>query len=213
MNHDGPGKFVTLEGIEGVGKTTNMRFIEQLLDRAGIASLLTREPGGTERAEAIRDLVLTPADEELTDLAELLLMFAARAQHVENKVRPALESGRWVICDRFTDATLAYQGFGRGQDIDRIKTLAGWVHGDLQPDLTLLFDLSVEVSDERRRARTYSDRFERERRAFFRRVRDGYLELAALEPSRYAVIDASGTLDEVQRQVRDFLESKLDITL
>lgn len=185
------GKFITVEGIEGVGKSTNIAWLTAALERRGIRVLTTREPGGTPMAERIRALLVEHGDESIPDVAELLLMFAARALHIENVIRPALEAGTWVVSDRFTDASRAYQGGGRGIPMARINTLADWVHGDLQPDLTILLDAPVEVGMGRADKRGQPDRIEVERAEFFRRVRDTYLELAGDEPDRFAVVDAS----------------------
>ncbi|NBC23393.1 MAG: dTMP kinase [Gammaproteobacteria bacterium] len=204
------GRFITVEGIEGVGKSTNVGFICERIGAAGYAVVSTREPGGTPLAEDIRDLVLAEREEAVPPAAELLLMFAARAVHLENLVRPALERGDWVVCDRFTDATLAYQGYGRGQDVERIRQLADIVHPDLRPDLTLLLDAPLAVSRQRSRDRGVSDRFENERGAFFERVRAGYLALAEAEPARFAVLDASRPLQAVQREIGRCLDRVID---
>ncbi len=198
------GCFVTFEGIEGVGKTTQVARLAQAMEERGIAHVVTREPGGTPLAERIRDLVLTPGTERVPDAAELLLMFAARSVHLENWIEPSLAAGRWVICDRFTDATYAYQGAGRGIGQDAIAQLERLVQGARRPDLTLLLDVPVGVGLERARARnsraqagSAADRFERERIEFFDRVRAGYLARAAAEPARIAVVDATRSEDEV----------------
>lgn len=196
------GRFITVEGTEGVGKTTNLDFIQQLLEQQGIPVVRTREPGGTPLAEDIRALLLTPRNEPVADSAELLLMFAARAQHLQQLILPALEAGQWVLCDRFTDATYAYQGGGRGMDVGRIAQLEQLVQGDLRPDLTLLLDLPVATGLSRARARSTPDRFESERVAFFEAVRAHYLQRAAHEPERFAVIDAAPALPQVQAQIR-----------
>jgi len=195
------GRFITVEGIEGVGKSTNIAWLTSALERRGVNVLTTREPGGTPMAERIRGLLVEHGDEAMPDIAELLLMFAARALHVENVIRPALEAGIWVVSDRFTDASRAYQGGGRGIPMGRINTLADWVHGDLAPDLTVLLDAPVEVGMGRAGERGQPDRIEKERAEFFRRVRDTYLELAAGEPDRFAVIDASRDLDSVRAAI------------
>ena len=196
------GRFLTLEGIEGVGKTTNADFIVRTLAENGRDVLLTREPGGTELAEAIRALALAPRDEAVEPLTEVLLMFAARRQHVARVIGPALAAGQWVVCDRFTDATLAYQGYGRGFPIAQIRTLADWAHADSWPDTTFLFDAPVSVSVERRRQRAgVVDRFEREQVTFFERVRAGYLEIAAAAPERVQVLDAAQPLGGVQAAI------------
>jgi dTMP kinase len=204
------GRFVTVEGIEGVGKSTQLPRLAQALEQRAIPCVLSREPGGTPLAEKIRELVLAPGAEALPDTAELLLMFAARAVHLENFIKPHLEAGRWVLCDRFTDATYAYQGAGRGFAVARIAELERLVQQTLRPDLTLLLDAPVAAGLERARARNQghaaaADRFERERVEFFERVRAGYLARAGAEPERIAVIDATGAVDEVAAQILEVL--------
>ncbi len=198
-----PGLFITLEGIEGAGKSTIARSIREWLTRHSIGAILTREPGGTALAERVRQIVLERGEERLPAVTEMLLMFAARGIHLENLIRPALERGDWVVCDRFTDATRAYQGGGRGVDPAWIESLASQVEGGLQPDCTLLLDLPVAMGLERasRRRAGAADRFEAETQAFFERVRATYLELARREPRRIQVIDASLPLEGVERQV------------
>ncbi|MBN0987925.1 dTMP kinase [Amphritea pacifica] len=203
------GRFITLEGTEGVGKSTNLRFIESVLQQHQIRYQLTREPGGTPLAEQMRELLLANRDEVVADDAELLLVFAARAQHLERVIRPTLAEGRWVLCDRFTDATFAYQGGGRGLSTAMIGQLETMVQRGLQPDLTILLDLPVEVGLARASQRGALDRFENERITFFERVRNAYLERAVADPERFAVIDASGTLEQVQHQIRGVLEQYL----
>lgn len=202
------GLFITLEGIEGAGKSTVARSIHGWLARQSIDAILTREPGGTALAERVREIVLERGEERLPAVTEMLLMFAARGIHLENLIRPALERGEWVVCDRFTDATRAYQGGGRGVDPVWIESLASQVQGGLQPDCTLLLDLPVTVGLERARSRRAgdADRFEAETEAFFERVRAAYLELARQEPQRIQVIDASLPLEGVERQVTAVLE-------
>ena len=195
------GKFITLEGTEGVGKTTNMRFVQQWLQQRDIEFVTTREPGGTPLAEDIRNLLLTPRDEAVDATAELLLMFASRAQHIAQVIKPALSAGKWVLCDRFTDATYAYQGGGRGEDAGRIAQLEQLVQGSLRPDLTLILDLSVEEGLRRAHNRSEADRFERERSDFFEKVRAAYRELAGNNPERCKLIDASLLLTQVQQQI------------
>ena len=195
------GKFITVEGIEGVGKTTNIDFIHQQLQAAGRDVVLTREPGGTPLAEAIRGLLLDPAYTGMDSTCELQLMFAARAEHLAKVVWPALQQGQWVLCDRFTDATYAYQGGGRGIDSDVIARLEELVQGDFRPDLTLLLDVPVEIGLARAGKRGALDRFEQEKVDFFQRVRNAYLEMAQRSPDRYRVIDASLPLNEVQNQI------------
>lgn len=201
MNTLKRGCFITVEGTEGVGKSTNIEFLCSLLQERGIEIVLTREPGGTPMAEELRNLLLQPREESVSEDAELLLMFAARAQHIENVIKPALERGAWVISDRFTDATFAYQGGGRGVNQESISLLENLVQKGLQPDLTLLLDLDVETGLARASARSAPDRFEQEKVAFFEKVRAAYLKRAANDPLRFAVVDASVELDAVQRQI------------
>lgn len=207
------GQFITLEGGEGVGKSTNLAAITGWLNEQGIDTLVTREPGGTPLAEQLRELLLAPRDEPIAEATELLLMFAARAQHIAGVIEPALAAGRWVVCDRFTDATRAYQGGGRGLSAEMIDTLAELVQGGLQPDLTVLLDLPVEEGLARAGQRGALDRFELENLAFFQRVRDSYLQLASAEPARFAVVDASRSLAAVGQSVvaavADFAERRL----
>jgi dTMP kinase len=207
------GKFVTFEGIEGVGKSTQVASCSASLQRAGIEHLVTREPGGTPLAERIRTLVLEIGDEIVPPSAELLLMFAARAVHLANRIVPALTAGKLVICDRFTDATYAYQGAGRGTDPAIIATLARYVQESVQPDLTLLFDMPVPVALGRAQRRSAADRFEREREEFFERVRAGYLRRAAAEPRRFVIIDAAQDRAQVSTQVTAAFASRLSIKL
>ena len=197
------GKFITLEGIEGAGKSTVARFVCESLRARGLSVLATREPGGTPLAERVRQIVLERGTESLSPVTETLLMFAARALHVDNVIRPALTRGEWIVCDRFTDATRAYQGRARGVASTLIEQLAQAVHGDLAPDLTLLLDLPVAAGLARARARTgaVSDRFEAETVTFFEQVRAGYLAIARGEPARVQVIDAAAPLEEVEHQV------------
>jgi dTMP kinase len=193
-----PAKFITLEGIEGAGKTTVADRITQSLRARGITVHATREPGGTPVAERVRAVVLDRGDEHISATAETLLMFGARQIHIDNLIRPALTRGEWVLCDRFTDATHAYQGGGRGVDRQLIERLAQAVHGDLQPDCTLLLDVPVRVGLERMQARRGAvDRFEIESAQFFDRVRNRYLELARTWPDRFRVVDATAKLDQV----------------
>jgi len=204
-----PGRFITVEGTEGVGKSTNIAFVKQLLESKGVEVVLTREPGGTPLAEEIRELLLTQRQEKMSEDTELLLMFAARAQHLAEVVRPALERGAWVLCDRFTDATFAYQGGGRGLNEDTISSLESLVQKTLRPDLTLLLDLPVEVGLARASARSEPDRFESEKVSFFERIRGSYLQRAEAEPERIAVIDASQSLPDVQDQIHSTLKLRL----
>ena len=195
------GKFITFEGIEGVGKSTNIAHFTGILEQRGCEVLTTREPGGTPMAERIRALVAEHGDEAMPDIAELLLVFAARSLHVNNVIQPALAAGTWVVCDRFTDSSRAYQGGGRGLPKADIDRLADWVHGDLWPDLTVLLDAPVEVGMERAGRRSEPDRFEAEQSEFFARVRETYLQLAAAEPDRFVVVDATRDLEDVKHDV------------
>lgn len=197
------GKFITFEGIEGVGKSTNIDFLAGLIEAQGHTVMKTREPGGTPIAEDIRDILKEHGDEPLPDVAELLLMFAARSINVNNAIRPALEDGTWVISDRFTDSTRAYQGGGRGFPRDSIEWLARFVHGDLEPDLTILLDAPVETAMQRADRRGELDRFEVEQTDFFRRVRQAYLELAAADPGRFKIVDCARDLDTVQAAISE----------
>ena len=197
--------FISIEGGEGAGKSTSIEYIRQKLEACGIECVVTREPGGTPIAEDIRQLLLQHRDEIVDPYTELLLMFASRRQHVENVIRPALASGKWVVCDRFTDASFAYQGFGRGLDKDFITSLKHWVHGDLTPHMTLLFDLDINIGMERAGKRSNFDRIETEQTSFFERVRQGYLTQANDEPQRYRIVDASQSINHVENQVDTFL--------
>jgi len=199
------GKFITVEGIEGVGKTTNIDYIHQQLQAAGRDVVLTREPGGTPLGEAVRGLLLDPEYTGMDATCELQLMFAARAEHLARVVWPALERGQWVLCDRFTDATYAYQGGGRGIDTGIIARLEQLVQGDFRPDLTLLLDVPVEVGLARATKRGGLDRFEQEKVEFFERVRNAYLDMAKRYPERYRVIDAGQPLVAVQQQLAAIL--------
>jgi dTMP kinase len=203
------GKFITIEGTEGVGKTTNIAFIKQWLDDNGISFINTREPGGTPLAEEIRQVLLSNRDEKVCSKAELLMMFAGRAQHIDQVIEPQLAQGNWVLCDRFTDATYAYQGAGREMGDDLIQSLETMVQGDMRPDLTLILDVQVELGLERAGKRSEPDRFELEKTDFFNRVRHAYLSMATNNPQRYKIIDASQTLEHVQLQIADTLNSFL----
>lgn len=203
-----PGRLITVEGIEGVGKSTNLAFVAEELQRAGHEVLLTREPGGTALGEKIRGLLLDPRC-EIVPMAELLLMFAARAAHLEAVILPALHSGRWVVCDRFTDASYAYQGGGRGIPHDTIGALDRLVTGGLSADLSLLLDVPLDVSVSRQAGRAGRDRFELEAAAFFSRVRACYLELAKADPERIHVINAARSLPEVQADISRVLQEML----
>ncbi len=203
------GCFITIEGGEGAGKSSNLGFVRRCLEQHGRRPVVTREPGGTRLGETIRELLLDRSNSEITDDTELLLMFAARAQHIAQLIRPALERGDWVLCDRFTDATYAYQGGGRGIPRKRIAGLEQWVQQGLEPDLTLLLDLPVQQGMARAGRRSSPDRFEREQIAFFERVRAAYLEQAQRHPERFRVIDASRPLEQVQRSLAVVLEEWL----
>ncbi|MBM3106576.1 dTMP kinase [Pseudomonas arcuscaelestis] len=193
------GLFITLEGPEGAGKSTNREYLAEHLRAQGLDVVLTREPGGTPLAERIRELLLAPSDEKMDADTELLLVFAARAQHLAEVIRPALARGAIVLCDRFTDATYAYQGGGRGLSLERIATLENFVQGALRPDLTLVFDLPVEIGLSRAAARGRLDRFEQEGQAFFEAVRQAYLARAQATPQQYKLIDAAQSLVQVQQ--------------
>jgi dTMP kinase len=201
------GCFITLEGIEGVGKSTNSHAVVRTLEKAGLSVVHTREPGGTALAERVRELLLASGDEPVDALAELLLMFASRAQHLAQLIRPALARGQWVVCDRFTDATYAYQGGGRQLDLTQIATLETLVHGDLQPDLTLFLDLPVAEGLQRIAGRPH-DRFEQEEVGFFERVRETYLSRAE-RFERFTIIDAGRPLPEVQASIAARLQQLL----
>lgn len=205
-----PGRFITVEGIEGVGKTTNIGFLKEAIEAKGVEVLTSREPGGTPLAERIRQLLVEHGDERLPDIAELLLMFAARSLHVDNVIRPALAAGTWVVSDRFTDASRAYQGGGRGIPLTRIEQLADWVHADLRPDRTILLDAPVEVGLARAARRGDRDRIETERADFFARVRETYLELARREPRRFVVIDATGDLATIRREIASIVAELME---
>lgn len=202
------GRFITLEGIEGAGKSTVARIVCDWLKARGVAVRLTREPGGTPLAERVRQVVLERGSEQLSPATETLLMFSARGIHLENLIRPALAAGEWVVCDRFTDATRAYQGAGRGVSSELIETLATAVQGGLRPDCTLLLDLppAVGLARARQRSGLAADRFEAEKEEFFERVRKAYLDLARDEPHRIRLVNAAVALPEVERQVVAVLE-------
>ncbi len=200
------GKFITVEGIEGVGKSTNVVFLREVIEKRGIDVLTTREPGGTPMAERIREMLIEHGDEPVPDITELLLMFASRSLHVNNVIQPALAAGTWVICDRFTDASRAYQGGGRRFPQRDINRLAEWVHGDLRPDLTILLDAPVATGMNRAGRRGSPDRIEIERVDFFERVRECYLSLAEAEPERFVVVDASVDMDTVRASIASIID-------
>jgi len=198
---DYTGKFITLEGIEGVGKTTNREYIRSLLEQTGKPCIETREPGGTPLGEALREMLLQHKHQGMSSDAELLMMFASRAEHLNKVILPALEAGNNVLCDRFTEATYAYQGGGRGISDKKISELENWVQGDLRPDLTLILDAPVETGRDRAGRRSAPDRIETEQNDFFERVRQTYLQLANHYPHRITVVDASVALEHVQDQI------------
>ncbi|MGO1692466.1 MAG: dTMP kinase [Marinobacter sp.] len=199
------GRFITFEGTEGVGKSTQIANAADTLKNLGVDCMVTREPGGTPMAEAIRELLLAPRDESVNELTELLLMFAARAQHLHTYILPALEKGQWVLCDRFTDATFAYQGGGRGVPSEQIALLENLVQGDVRPDHVVLLDAPVETGMARAKQRGELDRFEQETVSFFQRIRDTYLARAAIEPARYNIVDASASLEQVSARISELM--------
>jgi dTMP kinase len=203
-------RFITVEGGEGVGKTTNMGLIQSILESRDLEVCITREPGGTALGEMLRTSLLNPELEPPVAMAELLMIFAARAQHISTVIEPALAAGQWVLCDRFTDATYAYQGFGRGIDLPAIATLEQLVQGERRPDVTVLLDLDPLVGLERAQKRAELDRFELEEAAFFNRVREGYLSRAKEEPARWIVVDAAKSLEEVSSTLNAQLTRWLD---
>ncbi|VAW85499.1 Thymidylate kinase [hydrothermal vent metagenome] len=203
------GQFITVEGGEGAGKSTNLALIKTLLEAAGKEVVMTREPGGTPLGETIRGVLLDAKQSRMSSDTELLLMFAARAQHLNELIKPALAAGHSVLCDRFTDATYAYQGGGRGVSMARIAELEQFVQGDLRPDLTILLDLPVAQGMQRAGERSAPDRFEQEQHQFFEKVRATYLERAKQQPQRYRVIDAGLDLEGVQQQIRQQLADYL----
>ena len=199
-------RFITLDGIDGAGKSTNLAVMKAWFEKHKLPVLFTREPGGTPAGEALREILLNPAT-QVSLRTETLLMFAARQQHLETVILPALKNGTHVVSDRFTDATFAYQGGGRGVPLQDIATLEHWVQGNFRPDLTLLLDVPLEVSMERINQTREKDRFEQEEAEFFNRVREVYLQRANEQPERYAVIDSSQSLDAVKNQIETALDS------
>jgi dTMP kinase len=200
-NNPTKGTFITFEGVEGAGKTTNISFIAEKIEQAGHKILHTREPGGTKTGEAIREILISNDLPEMHHDTELLLMFAARAEHLQRKILPALEEGTWVLCDRFTDATYAYQGAGRGIDFQHIASLENLVQGELRPDYTFLFDLEANIGLSRAKNRGEADRFEQQHIDFFNKVRNQYLKMSDENPHRYRVIEAQHDLETVQKQI------------
>lgn len=205
------GLFITVEGGEGVGKSTNIGFLKSVLQEQGFEVIITREPGGTPLAEEIREVLIKNRDEKVVSETELLLMFAARAQHLNQKILPALNKGQCVISDRFTDATYAYQSGGRGVPSEKVALLENFVQGDIRPDMTFLLDAPIEIGMSRAQKRGALDRFEEEEVSFFNRVRDNYRERASQEPDRFKVIDASQSLDAVQADLKVTLMEKLKV--
>ena len=202
-------KFITIEGIEGVGKTTAVKVIQDYLTEMRQEFVLTREPGGTILAEQIRKILLAPHDETMTSNAELLLMFACRAQHIANVIQPALQAGKWVVSDRFIDASYAYQGGGRGMDMKKIEMLDQWIVGSIQPHLTILLDAPPEVGLARAKNRGPHDRIEQEKIDFFERVRDFYLKRANNFPERFYVVDATQPLEIIQHELKKKMKELL----
>jgi dTMP kinase len=195
-------KFITFEGVDGAGKSTHLSWFADTLRQRGLDVVVTREPGGTQLGEQLREILL---NQSMSIGTEALLMFAARLEHIEQVIKPSLSAGKWVISDRFSDASFAYQGGGRGLDWDKLKQLEQWVHGELQPDLTLFFDVPVEVARERLANNISLDRFELEQVDFFERVRAGYHQRIRENPQRYTVIDAARPLDEVKKRLKEIL--------
>ena len=201
------GKFITIDGVEGAGKSTQIDLICSYLHRKGIEVVRTREPGGTDLGEKIRSLLLDVDNKEMHSDTELLLMFSSRNELIQNKIIPALNNGYWVVSDRFTDASFAYQGGGRMLDLDRIAKLESWVLGEFQPDLTLLLDVSVDIGMTRIEARAAKDRIELEERVFFERVRSVFIDRSKSYPERIKLIDASGSISEIHTKIKLFLDS------
>ncbi|MDE0948391.1 MAG: dTMP kinase [Candidatus Thioglobus sp.] len=200
------GKFITVDGVEGAGKSTQIDLICSYLQRKGVEVVRTREPGGTDLGEKIRTLLLDVDNKEMHSDTELLLMFSSRNELIQNKIIPALNKGSWVVSDRFTDASFAYQGGGRMLDLDRISKLESWVLGEFQPDLTLLLDVSVDIGMTRIEARAAKDRIELEERAFFERVRSVFIDRSKSYPERIKLIDASGSISEIHNKIKLFLD-------
>ena len=198
------GLFITIEGIECVGKSTNAKFISDLLNKKNIKTHVTREPGGTSLGEKIRKILLFEQDDSISPLGELLLLFAAREKHINEVIKPNLEQGKWVISDRFTDASFAYQGFGRGLGFDQVNQLKQIIQNDFDPDLTFLLDAPIDVIKSRRKLNP-NDRFESEDRQFFERVRQGYLQLASVFENRVRIIDATQPIEQVQSEIQSCL--------
>ncbi len=204
------GQFITIEGIECVGTSANAKFIETMLNKKGYKTLVTREPGGSGIGEKIRNILLLEKKDTLSPMTELLLLFAAREKHINEIIKPALENGTWVICDRFTDASFAYQGFGRELGFEKVNQLKALIQKDFEPDLTILLDAPLEVITSRRKLNP-NDRFESEDKKFFGRVRNGYLELAKIFEDRVKVIDASQDIEDVQNQIKILINSMVNV--
>ena len=202
------GMFLSLEGSEGVGKTTSLKFIQEYIESLGHQVLITREPGGTPMAEELRNILLAEREEKVEANTELLLMFAARCQHVSQVIKPALQAGKWVICDRFVDASFAYQGGGRELGFSRIEALEKWCLGDFKPDLTLLLDMSVEEGIARTKKRGKADRFETEKMAFYERIRAAYLKRAEDDPERIIIVDGTPDIATVQSSLKTILQQR-----
>lgn len=206
------GLFLSFEGTEGAGKSSNLQYVKEMLEHSGKTVVVSREPGGTEIGERIREILLNPDLPAMHSDTELLLMFASRAEHYQHKILPAINDGQWVLCDRFTDASFAYQGGGRGIDMQRISELESWVLGGRKPDYTFLFDLPVEIGLSRAKSRGAADRFEQEAVMFFQRIRDCYLTRAAAEPNRFKVLDAAQSLEQVRDQLTQMTSQLLQDT-
>lgn len=200
------GKFITIDGVEGAGKSTQIRFICDTLKKRNINVVLTREPGGTKLGERIRELLLSPSTDAMHPDTELMLIFAARNEHIQQKILPVLDTGDWVLSDRFTDASFAYQGGGRGLDISRISQLERWTLGDFSPDMTFLLDVPVELGMSRIESRGQKDRIELEDIEFFQRVRQTYIERSEQFPERIRLIDASGNVEQTSQQIQKILD-------
>lgn len=205
LSSDNKGLFISFEGVEGAGKTTNINYIAEKIEKAGYDIVLTREPGGTKLSEAIRELLISKDYPEMHINTELLMMFAARSEHLNQVILPAIKSGKWVLCDRFTDATYAYQGAGRGIAEATINTLENLVQGSLKPDYTFLFDLEAEIGLSRAKNRGETDRFEQQHIDFFNKVRNKYLEMAQNNTNRYRIVNAQYDLQTVQKQIDTLL--------
>ena len=208
MKKSEKGRFITFEGIDGAGKSTHISYVSDFLSKAGIKNIVTREPGGTALGEKLRDILL---HQNMRVATEALLMFAARQEHLEQVILPALNNGTWVISDRFSDASFAYQGYGKGLSLKKLEQLENWVQEDFQPDLTLLFDLPPKIAEERRINSHEMDRFEQEKEDFFKRVQTGYLERAKDHLYRFHIIDGSRRIDEIQSQIASIIKKMISL--